>query len=688
MKNLKTLICVLLYFIVTNTLTAQNNNDIIIEEIIIKDSIKDILNEQTKTSEINSFVPRTAGDIFKSMPGLNTIKRSGFSVEPELRMFKREQLNLMFDGGTKITQSCANRMDAMTTRISAGEIDKIEVIKGPYSVRFGQSFGGVINIITKHPKSSNEFKLHGSGDVAYDFNANGLSSGLEIGGADKKFDFLINGTYRDFGNYVSGNGTEIISSFKAYDYSAKIGYNINKNNRIQASFRHSLAKDVMHAGLPMDALDDDGKLIALDYHYRNSTGLLNGIKFKLYASTVDHLMTNEFKKTFKFTYALAPVESQTLGGKTEFSFSLNDKLNLFAGFDSYYKTRDGVRNREMKINPCTGDTLNPHKFATDKIWQDSYTADYGIFAEIDYLFSNTLKFNGGLRIDFIKSDINDPEEDFNNFYGENLHPKEQNSLDFFGKFDYALPENFNISLAFGKASRTPDLLELFINHSSVGQDAYEYLGNPQLKAEKNMQTDFVISKKSEKVFIYVDLFYSYIKDYITARVDTTVPRKFTPCMLPAYTKQFVNVDDVYQYGFDAGFEIKIIKNLSFKTNAVYTYAQNKTWDEPVAEITPFTINSNLSYKYKKFRFVVNNRFAAEQNRIAVSFAETQSPSFDVTDINITYHPFDFMFLSFGIDNIADVNYYEHTSRAYKNLPEQMMFYEPGRSFKLALKVKF
>ena len=688
MNLYKIFIPVLLCIFFIKNINAQNTEIIEIEEIIIKDSLKDVLNEQIKMSDINSFVPRTAGDVFKSMSGLNIIKRSGFSVEPELRMFKREELNLMFDGGTKITQSCANRMDAMTTRISAGEIEKIEVIKGPYSVRFGQSFGGVINIITKHSKPRDKFKLQGSGDIAYDFNAGGLSNGIEIGGGGKKFDFLINGTYRNFGNYESGNGTEIISSFKAYDYSVKAAYNINKNNRVQASFRHSSAKDVMHAGLPMDALDDDGKLISLDYRYVNSTGLLNGIKFKLYASTVDHLMTNELKKTFKFTYALAPVESQTLGGKTEFSLSASDRLSFFAGFDSYYKIRDGVRNREMKINPCTGDTLSPHKFATDKIWQNSHTYDYGIFAEMHYDFNKYLKFTGGIRSDFIQSDIEDPETDFDNFYGENLHPDAQNTLDFFGKTDYKLPENLNLSLAFGKSSRTPDLLELFINHSSVGQDAYEYLGNPELKSEKNMQTDFVVSKKTDKFFIYADIFYSYIKDYITAITDTTVPRKFTPCMLPAYTKRFVNVDDVYQYGFDAGFELDIIKNLHFKTNAVYTYAQNKTWNEPVAEITPFTLNSNLSYKYNKFLFVINNRFAAEQNRVAVSFSETVSPAFDVTDINITYNPFVFMSFSLGVDNIADVNYYEHTSRAYKNLPKQMMFYEAGRSFKFALKVKF
>ncbi len=669
------------------SVTAQTQG-VVIEEVVINGDEIDILSKQTKMSEINAFMPRTAGDVFENMPGLNILKRSSFSVEPSINMFKREQINLMFDGGTKITQSCANRMDAMTTRISAGEIDKIEVIKGPYSVRFGQSFGGVINVITKRAPASEKFKLHGSADMAYNFNGDGISSGVELGGANQKFDFLINGTYRDFGNYTSGDDIEIISSFTAYDYSVKTGYNINKNNRIQLSFRQSKAEDVMHAGLPMDALDDDGKLLSLDYIYKNSSSVLRNIKLKIYGSDVDHLMTNEFKKTYKFTTALAPVESQTLGGKADFTFLLNNKTTVYAGFDSNYKAKNGVRNREVKINACTGAVLTTPMYATDKLWQDSHTADYGIFAKMNYIPNKNVKIEGGIRSDFVQSDILDPEDDFKAFYEDNLYPESQNTVDFFGKINYKLPNNFNLSFAAGKASRTPDLLELFINHSSVGQDAYEYLGNPQLKAEKNMQSDIVISKKGEKYFVYADVFYSYITDFITAKVDSTIPRKFTPCMEPAFTKHFENVDKVMQYGIDAGFNIEIIKDLNFQTNLTYTYAQNVSWDEPVPEISPLTVNSNIAYKYKDFFVSINNRYVAKQDRIALSFAESASESFDVINLNMTYKLTKFASLSLGIDNIADVNYYEHTSRAYRSLPEQLMFYEPGRSIKLACKVYF
>ena len=45
--------------------------------------------------------------------------------------------------------ACPNRMDPITTHIIPEEIEKIEIIKGPYSMRYGATFGGIINMVSK-----------------------------------------------------------------------------------------------------------------------------------------------------------------------------------------------------------------------------------------------------------------------------------------------------------------------------------------------------------------------------------------------------------------------------------------------------------------------------------------------------------------------------------------------------------
>ncbi|MEZ4908551.1 MAG: hypothetical protein R2771_13135 [Saprospiraceae bacterium] len=43
----------------------------------------------------------------------------------------------------------------------------------------------------------------------------------ELGYANKKYDILLNGEYRDFGDYTDGNGVVVPSSFKTLSYSLK-----------------------------------------------------------------------------------------------------------------------------------------------------------------------------------------------------------------------------------------------------------------------------------------------------------------------------------------------------------------------------------------------------------------------------------------------------------------------------------
>lgn len=49
-------------------------------------------------------------------------------------------MDIKFDRATKICPACPNRMDPITSHVIPEEIGKIEVVKGPYTVRFGRTF--------------------------------------------------------------------------------------------------------------------------------------------------------------------------------------------------------------------------------------------------------------------------------------------------------------------------------------------------------------------------------------------------------------------------------------------------------------------------------------------------------------------------------------------------------------------
>lgn len=85
--------------------------------------------------------PRSVGHLFKDIKGFGITKKGAYASEPVFRAFKYEQLNIQYDGGFKILNACPNRMDPITTHVIPEEIEKIEIVKGPFTVRFGQNFG-------------------------------------------------------------------------------------------------------------------------------------------------------------------------------------------------------------------------------------------------------------------------------------------------------------------------------------------------------------------------------------------------------------------------------------------------------------------------------------------------------------------------------------------------------------------
>ncbi len=692
MKNIFSLsitLLVIIQFVFSLAATAQVPDTLNIEEILITakrsdDIIKTNINGQLIELEN----PTETGAIFKNQVGFGVEKRGNYGMEPVLRGFKYDQLNVQIDGGVHSENACPNRMDPAIAQISPEEIEKIEVIKGPYDVRFGSSFGGIINIISKRPKRGGESIFSGSVDAGYQSNGGNFYSNVFAQAILKKMDFSVNAGYKDYGNYESGDGQEIASSYTHYGYAIKMGINPKENQRIQLSWRQSTAKDVLYAGLPMDGDFDKSSIGSIDYALTKLTPSIFSLKFKAYSSYVDHEMSNTRRPAYKFTHAVSPVNATVYGGRSEIGFNTGEKNILYAGIDYKHIGKQGIRNREVFINPCPpNQEFDPPKKFVDKTWQDSHHNDLGVFLENKYEITRSLTWLLGVRTDFVSYGIADPDTSFISQYNGDIYPDSRVNINFTTSLTWHLGNGLNLQWAGARATRAPSLTESFINHLSIGMDAYEYLGNPNLKSEVNYQTDIRIEKNWENVSAYTDIYYSYLPDYITAKLDTSIHKKYMKCKEPKGTKQFTNIDKAYMVGFEAGMDIRFLKSFDYSLGAAYTYAQNVTWDEPLSEITPFTIITALAYKTKKINARLNGRIVAAQDRVSTSFNESTTPGFSVFDFYITYSPWKMLDINFAVTNIFDKNYVEHLSRAYKAMDTKSLYWEPGRSINIGLKLR-
>jgi len=628
--------------------------------------------------------PRNVTDLFKEVKGFGIQKRGAYASEPVFRAFRYEELNIQYDGASKIMNACPNRMDPITTHIIPEEIEKIELVKGPFTVRFGQNFGGIINLVSKEP-NKNKLGISGSVEGGYETNGENKTTRAAIQYNAKKWDVFANGSYRDYGNYTDGKGTEVPASFKTTDYSVKLGYNPTEKQRVRLSWRQSFGKDILHAGLPMDSPYDDSYLVNLDYKFKEVSNTINSVTFKTFYSNVDHLMTNENRPSFMMVDAATNVFSTTYGGKFEVSISPNDQSMLFTGLDANFTARDGERIRLIKR--MNGMVLpNPMK-KIDKVWQDSQVNILGAFAEYKYLFNNKTSLTTGIRSDYVLASINDPAQQMIDLYGD---IKTQTEVNFSGNISIKHKmKDAQLQLAFGRGTRTASMVERFINHFSIGVDPYEYIGNPNLKPEINNQIELSYQKQFTDIEIGSSLFYSYIQDYITAFVNTDIPRLYMPMAQPRFTKQFINIDKAVQSGFEFYFNYHATKNLSFNTDVSYTYAQNKEFNEPLPQVQPMTANINTVYQKKNYWLKFNSHFVARQDRIANSFAEKESPSYALFDFSAGFKPTKNLSLGASILNIFDKAYYDHLNFSYKNSNTlNGKIYEPGRNYTFYAKYSF
>ncbi|MBU2920551.1 TonB-dependent receptor [Winogradskyella psychrotolerans] len=664
-----------------------------LNEVIVTGNLKTdpVLTVVSNNYDEKIVQPKNVADLFNNINGFSVIKRGNYAIDPSFRGAQYEQLNIQYDGGTKAMHACPNRMDPITTHIIPEEISKIEIIKGPYTVRYGATFGGIVNLVTQKPDYE-DYGLHGKVSGGYESNGNSLVNLVQLQYIQDKYDIVANAGYRDFGNYEDGNGTEIPSSFRSTDYGIKLGYNFSEDQRLQAHWRQSFGRDVLHAALPMDTEYDNSSILSLDYTLDNIGKTIKSLTAKVYYSYVDHLMTNDKRPSFMMMEAASAVDAVTAGGKIELNWNPFEKLNIFSGLDALHIARDGGRTRLVKV--MNGNPLPTPMEFNDKVWQDSYITDIGVFTEAKYSLGANTIFTAGLRYDNVVSDIQDPEEDFAAMY--NLEKRTEHNVSGTVSVKKRVSDKFTLEAAYGRGIRSANMIERFINHFTVGQDPYEYIGNPDLKAEVNNQFEIGFKgneplKNGFNSFKYeTSFYYSFFENYIVGIVDESLTRKFNPMLEPTNPKVFRNLDQAYKTGFEVMAQIDFLNHYYFKSEFSYVYAKNKDLEESLPLTPPLTTRLSLGINKSKYWANVQYNLVSKQDHISRSFGETATDGYQTLDIRLGVKPIKNMTLGVAVINAFDEAYSNHLNFSFTNQTDlgSIPITEPGRNFSAFLQYKF
>jgi len=646
-----------------------------VEEILVFGKPAEVYNQaEIGGREITKKAPRDLGEFVKNFSNVSAVKKGGYALDPVVRGLKFDQLNVQIDNGIKIEPACPIRMDPPASHVQAEDLEKVEILKGPYALRYGPNLGGVLNFVLIKPKRFDKFSVGGKLETGYESNWNGKVAKLTLSGGQRLFDFAVSGGMKDYGNYKDGSGNQVQAGFNIKDWSGKFGFNPGDNHRLQVSVRGIYARNVFFPALLMDERRSDSRIISADYVSKNLSSLINAINLKAYYSKVHHIMDNEFKPTRMMVEAVTDVNTLTQGARAEVGLILGKSV-VYLGFDYSKVEKDGFRTRKMLTGPMAGKTFK------DTVWQNSYISNLGVFSEYRTgVYDFNLIFSA--RYDLNYADARTPASSFAGLFSS-LSSKHY-SFSVSAGIDKAVTSNVKLSVLLASSKRSPNISERYINFLPIGLDNYDYIGNPLLKPETNNSIDLILNSKMLGGVVKGDVFYYYVKNFISAKVR---PDLMPKNMGVLGVKQFINIESARLWGFEIGYTSTFSRDYGFSLNIFRTKAWNAVTDEPLPEIPPLEARTTIYYNLFGGKVVpeLTVRAVARKSDVSTSYGETQTPGFVLVNFVMSIDYFKFVDISLGVNNLLNKTYYEHLNRRIRTTGVPV--YEPGRSFFVNLAIK-
>ncbi|MEN8251771.1 MAG: TonB-dependent receptor, partial [Bacteroidota bacterium] len=419
--------------------------------------------------------------------------------------------------------------------------------------------------------------------------------------------------------------------------------------------------------LPMDLTSDDTWMFNAKHNLQLNKEYLKTWNTTVFASFVDHKMDNLLKNLDpRMLNASTDAQTKNYGARTEGQWMLKNG-KLYLGADYKVEAAKGIREREFLMGPNAG------KIVEDNAWQDSQISKTGIFTEYHFHKSTIMYVMSG-RLEVNNAQVSDATPEFIAVNPETSITQINPGVSI-GAVKNA-KEGFNMGLWLGRAQRSGSLTERYINYFPVGLDPYEMVGNPSILPEVNNQVDINIGYRKSKTNIEVSAFGSYLQDYISSEIRADLSPKIPSS--PG-VRQFINLDKASMYGFELAWSQILIGGLQHSFNLAYTHGENTVDNEPLPEIAPLDVRYTLSGSYLdgKLNPEISFRYVMQQDRIATSYGETETPAFNLLDFKIEYQVLKTLKAVGGVNNLFDTAYYEHLNRSVKGTKDAIN--APGRN---------
>jgi iron complex outermembrane receptor protein len=667
-SNFSPISFVLIYSLFPHLSYAENLPVITVEAT----RLTNVSSEQIKSADL-------ADALFRNVPEISLIRRSGIANDIILRGQNKDNINILIDGA-KIYGACPNRMDPPTSHILTNNIESIEIIEGPYDVENFGTLSGVVKINTKKP----EKELHG--EVSLNMGRwNYQKTAMSFSGGNDLVRGLVSISDEESGQYRDGDGNDFaeqieaitpavpmgvkyknqnrnLDAYSKQTFMSKLYFDLIDNHELAISYTANRSDDVLYPSSRMDALYDDSNIFNLDYSIKNLGEFSKKLQFQYYDSDVTHPMSNRYRNASGMNAAnerISKLKTRMQGFKVKNAFDLSDTMEMTIGLDTSRRNWDGKYIGYGTSSMITG----------RKSIDDVDTDNAAIFAELEKRYQDfTLQLGARYDDTTIEPDNNTQQD---------------NDYDSFSAFvhgTYKYNEQTTFFGGMGKSSRVPDARELYWKNM-MGMTG----GTPDLDQTDNYEIDFGVENNFENMTLKTTLFYSWLKDYIYYNADKNM-------------NNFENIDATVYGASVAGMylfndDIYLDFGLAYQRGRKDEALAGQT-DKDLANIPPLKVNLALNYEYMPASSLRMEVIAADTwNDYDGDNGEQKIDNYAIMNLKARHSLSKNVELTLGVDNVFDETY--AINNTYKDLilltdgnGDVMKMNEPGRYYYINAAYRF
>ena len=585
------------------------------------------------------------GAFLKSIPGFSVSRKGGTSGDPELRGLGGSRLNILADGAN-ILGGCGGRMDPPTAYIFPQAYDRVEVIKGPQSVRYGVAPAGVVRFERDKPELS-ESTVEGFASTTLGSNDRFDLVGDITAGNREGYVRLI-GTLSDQDNYEDGDGEEVHSSYNRWSGTAIVGWTPDPDTRIELAFDRSDA-EAAYDDRGMDGTEFDRTGYTLTASRRDITPWLDEVELQLYYNDVDHVMDNYTLRQPPGMPMVQNPDRRTLGGRLAAELELAPATRMAVGMD--------YAENEHRFRSAGG--MQAFAYRDLPRQEVARFKDYGVFTEVEQELSERSWITLGLRVDRSEAEARSADgfARLEGFGGAKRGETSRSTLwSGFARYEYALePQPLSLFAGVGRAERAGDFWER--------RRVFD------LETETLTQLDTGASWHGDRLSANLSLFHGWYDDYI---------------LVTEGGRSADNVD-ARTYGLEADMRLRLTDSWGLTSTLAWVRSNNTSEDRPLAQTPPLEATLGLDYARNAYFGGVLLRGVARQDRIAegqgtiYSLDTRETPGFATVSAYGGRELFGNTTLTLGVDNLFDRTYAEHIQNGSADLGASAQpVNEPGR----------